>query len=370
MTDQTRLAQTKEAATIALPQAMARAQRETGKSVFGQAREMLLLRRGLGGITPQEYIANRLFDDDRFTTADKRAFLGVRGEHAVDRICNADHRWRAPVKDKIVFAAMMRGLGFPVPELIAFHHARRRCFMGADLRTREDLLGFLRGLKRPVFGKPLGGRWSLGAASLEGYDAPSDTVRTLGGATIGVEDLADQIAAFADEGYLFQERLVPHAMLAEICGPAVGTVRLLTAMTGRGPELIATVWKVIGGGNIADNFWRRGNMLAAIDSDSGTVLRVASGLGHEAATHESHPDSGMPLPGLVLPDWQAARATCLSAATALAGLRLIGWDIALTEHGPVIVEANTLPAFNLHQIATGRGLLEGRFAEFVASCRR
>lgn len=370
MTDQTRLARTKEAATIALPQAMARAQRETGKSVFAQAREMLVLRRGPGGITPQEYIANRLFDDARFTMADKRAFLGVAGEHAVDRVCNADHRWRAPVKDKIVFAAMMRGLGFPVPELVAFHHARRRCFMGADLRTRDDLLAFLRGLDRPVFGKPLGGRWSLGAASLEGYDAATDTVRTLGGAAIGAGDLADQIGAFAAEGYLFQERLEPHPVLAQACGPALGTVRLLTAMTPEGPELMAAVWKVIGGGNIADNFWRRGNMLAAVEGESGTVLRVASGLGHEAVTHENHPDSGVPLVGLVLPDWQAARATCLSAATALAGLRLIGWDVALTPRGPVIVEANTLPAFNLHQIATGRGLLEGRFAAFVAGCRR
>ncbi len=370
MTDQTRLAQTKEVATVALPQAMARAQRETGKPVFAQAREMLVLRRGLGGITPQEYIANRLFDDACFTMADKRAFLGVVGEHAVDRICNADHRWRAPVRDKIVFAAMMRGLGFPVPELIAFHHARRRCFMGEDLKTREDLLAFLRRLDRPVFGKPLGGRWSLGAASLEGYDAARDAVRTLGGSSIGVEALADQIAGFAAEGYLFQERLIPHPTLAEICGPAVGTVRLLTAMTKDGPELMAAVWKVIGGGNIADNFWRKGNMLAAIDGESGAVTRVASGLGHEAVTHETHPDSGLPLPGLALPHWQEARALCLSAATALAGLRLIGWDIALTGNGPVIVEANTLPAFNLHQIATGRGLHEGRFAAFVAACRR
>lgn len=370
MADQTRLARNKDAARIALPAAMARVARENGKSVFAQAREMLLLRRGIGGITPEEYIANRLFDDDAFTMADKRAFLGVVGERTIDRICNPDPRWRAPVKDKIVFAAMMRGLGFPVPELVAFHHARRRCFMGRDLRTRQDLLDFLRGLDRPVFGKPLGGRWSLGAASLDGYDPGTDSLRTLGGALVAVADLADQVGAFADEGYLFQERLVPHPLLARACGPAVGTVRLLTAMTPRGPELMASAWKVIGGGNVADNFWRRGNMLAAVDGESGTVTRIASGLGHEAVTHERHPDSGEPLVGLALPEWQDARAMCLLAATALAGLRLIGWDIALTARGPVIVEANTLPAFNLHQIATGRGLLEGRFAAFVADCRR
>lgn len=367
---QHRLAQAKEVTPIALPAAMAHARRETGKSVAAQAFEMLLLRRGIGGITPEEYIANRLYDDRLFDMAAKRRFLGVNGEHTVDRICNADHRWRAPVRDKIVFTAMMTGLGFPVPELIAFHHARRRCFMGADLKTREDLTAFLRGLDRPVFGKPLGGRWSLGAASLEGYDKTADAVTTLGGQPFPVETLADEIAAFAEEGYLFQERLTPHAMLARVCGPAVGTVRLLTGMSPDGPELLAAVWKVIAGGNIADNFWRAGNMLAAVEGESGTVTRVASGLGREHRTHEDHPDSGERLQGLVLPDWQEARALCLSAATALGGLRLIGWDIALTARGPVIVEANTLPAFNLHQIATGKGLLDGHFAAFVESCRR
>lgn len=370
MTSQTELARTKDAAPIALPAAMVRARRECGKPILAQAYEMLALRRGPGGITPEEYIANRLFDDAAHDTAGKRRFLGVAGERWADRICNADQRWRAPVRDKIVFAAMMRGLGFPVPELIAFHHARRRCFMGRDLKTREDVAAFLRDLNRSVFGKPLGGRWSLGAVSLEGYDAPSDTMTTLGGQGFSVEALADQIAGFADEGYLFQERLAPHPDLARACGPAMGTVRLLTATTKDGPELVAAVWKVVGGGNVADNFWRAGNLLAAIDGDSGTVTRVASGLGHDSRTHEVHPDTGVRLLGLALPDWLAARALCLSAATALAGLRLIGWDIALTVRGPVIVEANTLPAFNLHQIATGRGLLDDRFAAFIASCRR
>ena len=369
-TVQARLARAKEVTPVALPAAMAQARRESGKPVAVQALEMLRLRRAIGGITPEEYIANRLYDDRLFDMAARRRFLGVTGEQRIDRICNSDHRWRAPVRDKIVFAAMMRGLGFPVPELVAFHHARRPCFMGRDLRTRDDLSAFLRSLDRPVFGKPLGGRWSLGAASLEGFEAASDSVTTLGGTPFPVEALADQIAGFAEEGYLFQERLEPHGLLARACGPAVGTVRLLTGMSPDGPELLGAVWKVIGGGNIADNFWRAGNMLAAVDPRSGAVTRVASGLGALHTTHEVHPDSGQTLLGLVLPDWQEAHALCLSAATALAGLRLIGWDLALTRRGPVIVEANTLPAFNLHQIATGRGLLEGRFAAFVESCRR
>jgi len=296
--------------------------------------------------------------------------MGVAGENAIARICNSDMRWRGVVKDKIVFAAMMKGLGFPVVELVAFHHPTRRCFMARDLATRDDLAAFLRGLDRPVFGKPAGSRWSLGASSLSGYDAATDSMTTLGGECFPVGDLVDQVAAFAGDGYLFQERLEPHPAIAAACGPAMGTVRLLTATGSSGPELLAVAWKVVGGGNVADNFWRRGNMLAAVDAATGAVVRVASGLGHESVTHELHPDTGAPLVGFVLPFWDEVRRLCLEASTALVGLRLIGWDVVLTAGGPVIVEANTLPAYNLHQIATGRGVLHDRFAAFVEACRR
>lgn len=370
MPSQTTLSRDKEVERTPLLGAMVRARNEAGKPPFAQAREMLALRRGFGGLTPEEYLAYRLYDDRLHDAEGKRRFLGVRAEHAVDRICNADERWRGLVKDKIVFAAMMQGLGFPVPALVAFHHARRRCFMARDLRTREDLAAFLRALPQPVFGKPAGSRWSLGAASLTAYDAATDTVTTLSGEPFPVDALVEQVAGFADQGYLFQERLVPHPALARACGRAIGTVRLLTAQTDDGPALMAAAWKVVAGHNVADNFWRRGNMLAAIDDATGTVECVASGLGHDSRTHESHPDTGVRLLGLTLPDWQEACAMCLQAATALVGLRLIGWDLALTDRGPVIVEANTLPAFNLHQVATGRGLLDDRFAAFVDSCRR
>ena len=370
MTTQTTLSRTKDEHRLPLLETMLRAQKESGKSVPAQATEMFRLNRGFGHLTAEEYLAYRLFDDARFGPDDKRRFLGVAAEHAVDRICNPELRWRAVVRDKIVFAAMMTGLGFPVPALVAFVHPARRSFMARDLRDRDAVLGFLRGLDRPVFGKPVDSRWSLGTASLENYRAADDSLVAPDGRATPAGTLVDQVMGFADEGYLFQERLVPHPELARACGPAIGAVRMLTGMTADGPRLLATAWKVIGGGNVADNFWRHGNMLAEIDDADGTVRRVASGLGHDSRTHEEHPDTGVRLVGMALPDWDAAVALCLQAATALAGLRLIGWDMALTANGPVIVEANTLPAFNLHQIASGCGLLDDRFEAFVAECRR
>jgi hypothetical protein len=50
---------------------------------------------------------------------------------------------------------------------------------------------------------------------------------------------------------------------------------------------------------------------------------------------------GARVEGVRLPDWQAARQMVRSAAPAFLPLRTLGWDVALTPAGPVVVEANT-----------------------------
>ena len=363
------LNQTRDHKHLPLAETMMRSQRESGTSLFTQAREIMALRRGQGKLNAEEYLGNRLFDPD-ISMDDKRRFLGIQAEVIVDRLCNPSFKGRAAVRDKIIFAAMMSALGFPVPKPLGFVHSTQTSFLARDLRDRDALLAFLRGLDGPAFGKPVDSRWSLGTASLDGYRSHTDSVVLLGGEEVGAETFADQVMGFAEKGYLFQERLEPHPEVARLAGRAIGTVRLLTGNLDGKSELLDCAWKIVAGGNVADNFWRDGNMLAAIAPETGTVARVASGLAHESRTHESHPDTGETLTGFTLPFWSQAVALVLRAATMLPDLRLIGWDIAITTDGPMIVEANTLPAFNLHQIASGQGIMKGRFEAFVTACKR
>jgi len=262
------------------------------------------------------------------------------------------------------------GVGFPVPRPLGFVHPTRTSFLTRDLREREALLAFLRWLETPAFGNPVDSRWSLGTASLDGYRSRTDSVILLGGEEVDAETFAQQVMGFAEKGYLFQERLEPHPEVARLTDPAIGTVRLLTGNLDGKRELLDCAWKIAAVGKDADNFWRDGNMLAALAPDTGTVIRVASGLAHKSQTHENHPDTDATLTGFTLPFWGQPVALVLQAATVLPDLRLIGWDIALTTDGPVIVEADTLPAFNLHQIASDQGIMKARFEAFVAECKR
>lgn len=72
-----------------------------------------------------------------------------------------------------------------------------------------------------------------------------------------------------------------------------------------------------------------------------------------------HPQTGVQVSGRILPDWAAARAMALSAHKLFSDRVFIGWDIALTPSGPVLIEGNAAPdvAFiqRVHRAPLGRG---------------
>ena len=125
------------------------------------------------------------------------------------------------------------------------------------------------------------------------------------------------------------------------------------------------IWKIPVGNNAADNFWREGNMLGLVDIESGRVTRVVQGIGPDQREVEVHPDSGARIIGADLPDWGALTSLCLKHAASLSGLRLQAWDIAMCPEGPVAMEVNIGGDVNLPQLASGAGLLDDRFREFL-----
>ena len=117
---------------------------------------------------------------------------------------------------------------------------------------------------------------------------------------------------------------------------------------------------------MADNYWRPGNLLAQLDVSTGQVLRAMSGTGLELAYHDEHPDTKARLVGMTIPRWDDMKQTAIEAARLLRHMPLIGFDMAMSETGPVVVEMNHNPDFFLNQLADGRGVLDAEFATFVA----
>ncbi len=363
------LQHTKIDAEFNLARSLHAAMARHGKSPWAQVLDIWRLRFGPGKLRPDEYYYYGLYDDRRFDLAEKLKFLGRATQDGIYRRCNAPEWWYI-AHDKLVFYAILQGLGLPVPETRALYHAARRCFGPVPaLPDPQALAAHLRqGMAYPFFAKPATGIRSVGVAAAEAYDGARDAIVFKGERAQGVDAYVAELEPYRKDGYLFQEMLRPHPRLEELCGQRLSTVRLILLLEAAGPSILHALWKIPVGDNPADNFWRAGNLLAGLDAGTGRVTRVLQGVGPEQRALECHPDTERPLAGLELPDWPALTELSLEAARAFPGLRMQAWDIALTDRGPVLVEVNIGGDFNLPQLAHATGLMNERFRAFLDAC--
>ena len=331
------------------------------KPYSAQIREIFQLGMGDGKITPHDYYYYRLYDDALYTADEKKRFLSEGVSHRLLLKCCNVHWWAA-ADDKFLAAAILKGYGVPIPETQAvFSKSVRNVRPATHLSTIEAFSRFLSHEARfPLVAKPVGCVGSFGACSFTAFS--DGRLVFADGSTIALADFVKQMGE--DQPYLFQSVLSAHPALQGITS-GTATVRAIVILDDGRPEILHTIWKIPAGGNVADNFWRPGNLLADVDMANGTVRRVVRGFGLNFQELTEHPDSGRLLRGLVLPDWDKTIELCLESAAIFSGLGYQSFDIALTPTGPVVVEVNTGSAFNLSQLVTGRGFLTDRFADFL-----
>lgn len=327
-------------------------------------------------LSPYEYFLYQLWDESRFDMDAKLTFLGSDGWGRINRAMK--NRWPDLAEDKLAISALLRKHGVAIPETQAIYHSTKT-FPGAELlRTQEQVLRFLRRDARyPLFGKPVGSQLSLGVAAIDRYDSDADALVLSDGSSVPVEDFVREITAqdHDDEsrqklqlcaGYLFQTRLEPHPELARVVGGRTGTVRMVCVADDDGVELIRASWKIPGGSNVADNLWRNGNALGAIDLDTGALMHVVQPGPLEYTSVTEHFDSGVSYADMIFPEWPAMREAVLRAAAATPDCPFQGWDVAMCADGPVVLELQAgggNPV--LAQLGYSTGLLTGRYAKYV-----
>lgn len=273
--------------------------------------------------------------------------------------------------DKLLFAVTGKAAGLPIVPCLAFFHPTRAEIGALALRTPAQITSFLRRADQyPMFCKPTALESGLGAASLTAYDSASDSVTLLDGNCAPVERFAEMIARDFAGGYLFQPRLAQHPQVAALCGDTISTVRVVTMVDGGEPQHCYASWKIARPDAMADNSWRPGSISAAIDLSTGRVTRAQSGLGLNGRLVPEHPGTGDPLIGMALPCWVDVLETTARAHRTFSDVHLIGWDVALTPSGPVLIEGNTLPNHLAYQISSGRGALGAEFAALARSVAR
>lgn len=164
---------------------------------------------------------------------------------------------------------------------------------------------------------------------------------------------------------LLQKALTNHRALAPLAPGALCTVRMLTyRWPDRQPELLFGVYKMAVGAAPADNF-HYGGILAPVDLGTGRLGPAVHRQGRLIVSLEHHPDTGAPIAGQQLPVWDEARQLVLRAHAAVRRVPSIGWDVALTDDGPVLVEGNSSSNPDIAQAPSGIPLGDTPFVQCV-----
>ncbi len=339
----------------------------SGRPAHSLLAEWLRLRFRRGRIGFSEYLDFRLFRAD-LDLESKTAFGGRRAQQALEELL-VDAYSRILTLDKVTAHLFLSGLGLPVPRLFAVFGNERRPGPFEALADERELSRFFSTLEtarlyvKPAFGVKGKGNFSI-------VESDSAGVRTLRGDRLSFAELARRLSACSPFGWMLQENLAAHPTVAERCGVQVSGLRLNVFLGSGEPRILRATWKVNVGGD-TDNFdsGRSGNLVAAVDANTGIVTRVIAGLGLAQREVDVHPVTGRELVGMRLPLWGETLQLVERAARAIPGFICQGWDIALCDRGPVVLEINDFGDLDLVQAAHDTGFLDDRFMQMLRDAR-
>jgi hypothetical protein len=215
-----------------------------------------------------------------------------------------------------------------------------------------------------LFVKPLIGSGGKGA---ERWDRIGPRTWVNGG-----PELSDQalIAHLRTKGrpIIVQKRVRPHPALERLTSGATPTVRAVTMIDENGkPELVASVFRMSFGANRTVDNIHAGGLACAVSLNDG-CLGVASNLGADARLGwtSEHPSTRARIEGTRLPYWEEVKDLAVQAHFLFADRLLIGWDIAIDENGPILIEGNRGPDMDLMQRFMETGFCDHRLGELIA----
>lgn len=333
---------------------------ESGKPVSQMLREAAQGSRWPGMMTRLDYILHRLYELDK---AERKDFISDWAHWPIHEFTK-DDEWSDKTVDKWQCTDILTGAGIPtIPILAVVDRSDASYGETPKIGSVEELRDLLSSADFPLFAKPNNLLGSFGAFRITAL--ADDKVVVNNGDQVPLDQMIEEF--MADVPYVLQHVVTNHASIREFAD-GLATLRTVNLVKSGEVRMERGVFKIPVGGNIADNAWRDGNLVANVDPVTGVIDRVVRGVGPGMRTFTEHPDTGTQLVGMELPCWSEAVALNERTAQLFSTINYQSLDIALTDDGPIIVEVNSGSSFALPQQASGRGFLTKENKKFFESC--
>ncbi|WP_172135676.1 sugar-transfer associated ATP-grasp domain-containing protein [Adlercreutzia sp. ZJ473] len=136
---------------------------------------------------------------------------------------------------------------------------------------------------------------------------------------------------------ILEEPIVQSEVMAALNPSSVNTLRVITLNTRYGAEVLDCFLKIGRNGSFVDN-GGAGGLLVGIDAGVGVLS--TDGRDEFADSYAVHPNTKVRFQGYQLPDWNGAMGLAKELSSRESRVPYIGWDLAHTDSGWVVVEGN------------------------------
>ena len=167
--------------------------------------------------------------------------------------------------------------------------------------------------------------------------------------TVDVSDKSKlkEVYDYLKENRLYAEDcIVQHPKMNELNPTSINTVRVTTLLHKDEVYVMYALLRIGRKGMSVDNVGSGG--IYTVLSDEGEIINPCWS-DKTITTYTNHPDSNYQLIGFKVPYFKEALELCKKAALNVKEVGYVGWDIAISEKGPLIVEGNPLPGYDMPQ---------------------
>ena len=288
------------------------------------------------GLRPEEYYE---FEFDKRSEAFRRDFLGLDEQRYYLELLNP-LKYLSLARNKYVAHKMLENTGIRTSELYGYYQPEAR--YSENTECAGDLAGVLHILKdkavqycviKTTESSHGDNVWVIKSIDYQENDA---VLTRFDGQQLALSSV------LGDEALIFESVVRQTAQLAAFNPSSVNTVRFMTALYPDGSaKVVATFMKIGRAGRCVDNAGGGGNVDVCVEVDTGEIRHAIQFDGwRNVKDIDSHPDSGAQLNGVLLENWESVKAEVTRFQQAFPYCKVAGWDIALTDEGPVVIEIN------------------------------
>lgn len=171
------------------------------------------------------------------------------------------------------------------------------------------------------------------------------------------EEAEESLACICGVGNgIVEEYICQDAALSRLNPKAVNVIRFYSVCSPEGSFLFAPILTVAHKNDISNGC--QDALTSLVDIRTGKVLTDAVDQ-NEMVDYQTHPVTGAAFRGVQLHYWEETIAMLRRAVPLASKISNIGWDVTMTEEGPVLIEANTIPGFTTAQYSGYGWVTEG-----------